>query len=57
MRTLDEALRELHRRGGWITAWYPLSDGDFEVRVSYGSGDHWAVDADALLALNVVLDA
>jgi hypothetical protein len=48
---VNEALRELHRKGMWIDAWFPLADGTFECRLNGGNGTVWAAHADATTAL------
>lgn len=48
---LDDLLRILHRHGYWIAAWYPLSSGDFECRITDGAGGEWAVHQHARSAL------
>lgn len=51
---LDHLLVLLHRQGFWIEAWYPLSSGAFECRVTCGSGQDnsgWAIGFVALQAL------
>lgn len=52
--TLDNLLVLLHRNGFWPEAWYPLSSGAFECRVTCGAGagnSGWAINFDALQAL------
>lgn len=51
--SLDGALRKLHTHGYWIAAWYPLTDGRFECRITQGAanGRGWGVDPDPLAAL------
>jgi hypothetical protein len=50
--SLDQLLVWMHSRGWWFDAFYPLSEGTFECRLTCGRGPTaWAVSTDALEAL------
>jgi hypothetical protein len=60
--TLDDLLRILARKGYWITAWYPLSNGDFECRITCDGNspgaarNPWGVNQHAIVALRQAME-